>query len=342
MKFLKNSWYCAGWSSELDEGPKGITMLEEYIVIYRDSSGKAVAMTGRCPHRFAPLDQGQVIADDIMCPYHGLTFNRDGECILNPHGQGIIPPNAKLKTYPVEEKNTAIWVWMGDPELADTDLLPPETALVSSDYSSKTMSLNLPCNYQLIIDNLLDLTHAPFLHRGSLAAEADDMTEIISPDFDFKHEGDKLISNYSMPAAPPTPQLQSLFKDPLGAFNAKMIWMPASILFLDITMSPINGSETPEIIMPSTHYLTPQDAETTHYFTSVARNLEIDSPELDEEMVGFVKKAFLEEDEPMIAACQDLMGGELDLFALKPAILETDRAGVLARKILSSKIKAEA
>lgn len=342
MSFLRNSWYCAGWCHEIDEKPKGIRILDEYVVIYRGKAGQAIAMAGRCPHRFAPLDLGVVIDDDILCPYHGLRFGTDGACKHNPHGDGFIPSNAKLKTYVIAEHNTALWVWMGDSNLADRALLPAETALMSAEYSSERMALNLPVNYQLVVDNLLDLTHAPYLHRSTLAStEGMDLSEIPLPDVQFKRDGDRVSSSYHYETMPPSPQLAPYFSDPVGEFKATMLWQPASILTLDLRMDPIEGGQSESIHMPTVHYITPETDKTTHYFAAVSRNRDIHNAAADEHMRTIVAKAFLEEDEPMISRCQDLMGGNADIFELGAAILRTDVAGVQARRVLKQKIDEE-
>jgi phenylpropionate dioxygenase-like ring-hydroxylating dioxygenase large terminal subunit len=342
VKYLRNSWYCAGWSHEIDERPKGIRMLDEYLVIYRGKDHQAIAMTGRCTHRFAPLDQGVVIDDDIICPYHGLRYGADGVCKHNPHGDGFIPPRAKLNTYVVAEHNTALWVWMGDAEAADRTLLPPETALVSAEYSSVRMALKLPVNYQLIIDNLLDLTHAPYLHSSTLAnTEGMSIADIPQPGFEFKAEGDTLKSHYHFDVMPPSPLLAPYFTDPVGEFNAEMAWQPASTLSLDVRMDPLAGGQSEFIDMPSVHYLTPETADSTHYFTAISRNRDIHSTDADEHMRMLASKAFLEEDEPMISRCQELMGGNPDIFEMGAVMLRTDVAGVQARRLLKKKIEAE-
>lgn len=342
MSFLRNSWYCVGWSEEIKERPKGIRALNEYLLIYRGESGRAIAMSGRCAHRFAPLDLGDVVGDDIICPYHGLRYGPDGMCNHNPHGDGFIPPLAKLSTYIIEERNTALWVWMGDADKVDHALLPGETALVSSDYSSARLTLKYPVRYELLVDNLLDLTHAPYIHRSTLASTGGmSMDEIPVPEYEFKREGDQLHSHYRIKAMPPSPQLAPFFTDPVGEFNAVMTWQPASILTLDLTMDPLPGGQSQSVHMPTIHYVTPETETTTHYFAAVSRNRDIHNKEADIHMAMTVEKAFMEEDEPMIRYCQEQMGGRGDIFKEGAAILRTDMAGVQARRLVNSKILAE-
>src|SRR3546814_19969675 len=90
-------------------------MLDLDIVLYRRKDGEPVAMSGMCPHRFAPLSMGRVDGDDLVCGYHGLRFNQTGSCIHNPHGQGVMPPKTALRKYPAVERTGVIWVWPGAP-----------------------------------------------------------------------------------------------------------------------------------------------------------------------------------------------------------------------------------
>lgn len=71
-----------------------------------------VALRDRCPHRFVPLSLGKVVDGEIHCPYHGLRFALDGHCVLNPHGDGVIPPAAKVPSFAVEQRDGQIFVGM--------------------------------------------------------------------------------------------------------------------------------------------------------------------------------------------------------------------------------------
>src|SRR4051812_26504091 len=122
--FLRNAWYMAGWAGELGREPLARRLVGEAIVLYRKENGDPVALQDRCPHRFAPLSRGKLHQDTIECGYHGLRFDAAGQCVLNPHGNCHIPQGAKVRSYPLVEKNTLAWIWMGTPELADPSLIP--------------------------------------------------------------------------------------------------------------------------------------------------------------------------------------------------------------------------
>lgn len=122
--YPRNRWYIAAFSSEISTQPIQRTLLEVPVALYRtEGEGKVVAMYGLCPHRYYPLAMGKVEGDAIVCGYHGFTFAESGKCVRIPSqgtGAGFVQP-----TYPVEERGTFIWIWMGDAELADPAMIPP-------------------------------------------------------------------------------------------------------------------------------------------------------------------------------------------------------------------------
>jgi phenylpropionate dioxygenase-like ring-hydroxylating dioxygenase large terminal subunit len=105
-RFLKNFWYVAALSEEVQPGkPFGRIILNQPVVIYRKQDGTPVAFEDRCCHRHYPLSKGWVQADDLRCSYHGLKFGPDGKCIEIP-GQTTIPRNCRVRAYPIIEKDT--------------------------------------------------------------------------------------------------------------------------------------------------------------------------------------------------------------------------------------------
>ena len=100
MKLLLNTWYVAAWASEVEATtllPR--RLLDQPVVMFRDAEGHAHALHDRCPHRFVPLSKGQSIPEKgvVQCGYHGLQFDGTGRCVLNPHGDGVIPSAAKVR-----------------------------------------------------------------------------------------------------------------------------------------------------------------------------------------------------------------------------------------------------
>lgn len=342
MGFLRNSWYCAGWADDLGQ-PVARKLLGEPVLLYRTEGGEAVAMSNRCPHRFAPLHQGKVIGESIQCPYHGLRFGTDGMCNHNPHGDGQIPKAARVKTYPLVEKKGVLWIWLGDAALADASTIVDGGYDFVTDrerFATAKGYLRVEANYQLVTDNLLDLTHAPYLHEKTVGGKPEDSVGN-AMQYEFQQDGLSIRSNYSVGNMPPTPQMQPLWHEPVGDFWAFMSWHPACTLTLDLGMTRPGRPKTEGMLVPSAHFLVPESDTVTHYFFAIGRNVEIHDEEQTRLMAQFVNTAFSAEDEPMIRACQAQMG-TTDLWSLKPVLLQTDVASVRARRLLDELIAKEA
>ena len=189
MTLLKDTWYCAGWSTDVAGEPVHRRILGQDLVLFRDSQGKVAAMSDKCPHRFAPLHEGKVLGDTIACPYHGLRFDGTGTCVLNPHGNGQVPPGPHIESYLIEERNGTIWIWMGDRAKADPDAVIDTSFLFDREkYNRITDHHPIQGNYMLVVDNLLDLTHAQFLHPETVFGIGSDDRWVVNLDGQSKGE----------------------------------------------------------------------------------------------------------------------------------------------------------
>lgn len=170
MPYVRNAWYVAAWTHELDDGkPHAITILDQRIVMYRGASGKLVALEDRCVHRLAPLSLGRCEGDRLRCMYHGLLFDTAGEVIEIP-GQDTIPAQARVKSYPLVARHSWLWIWMGDPKSADPGLIPPTVGFDDPDYILGHGHLDYAAEACLINDNLLDFSHLSYVHAASFGA----------------------------------------------------------------------------------------------------------------------------------------------------------------------------
>jgi vanillate O-demethylase monooxygenase subunit len=128
MKYVKNAWYVAAWSPDLElDKLSAVRILNEPIVLWRTEK-MIIALADRCVHRLAPLSLGRCENGKLRCMYHGLLYDNQGKCVQIP-GQDIIPPGARVRSFPVIERHSWIWVWMGDPARADETLIPPAVGL---------------------------------------------------------------------------------------------------------------------------------------------------------------------------------------------------------------------
>jgi len=167
MNYVRNAWYVAGWSHHLEaEKPMAMTILGERIVIWKSAAGVLHALEDRCVHRLAPLSLGRCEGERLRCMYHGLLFDPDGKVVEIP-GQELIPQKAQVRSYPVVDRHSWLWVWMGDPALADPALIPPAVGLDDPDYILGHGQLDYAAEARLINDNLLDFSHLTFVHAES-------------------------------------------------------------------------------------------------------------------------------------------------------------------------------
>lgn len=166
--FLRNSWYVFGWKHELasPQAPVGRIIIGEPVVVWRDSEGTLHALEDRCPHRHAPLSVGQVEGGLLRCMYHGLAFDGSGRCVAAPLQS--TPPNASVRVYPIVEKDSWLWVWMGDPARADEALIPDAHGIENPLRPMRSNSIEYDAHYQLLHDNLCDLSHVDFVHSTTL------------------------------------------------------------------------------------------------------------------------------------------------------------------------------
>ena len=170
MSYVRNAWYVAAWEQDLaPAAPVPITILGDRIVLYRSQSGRIVALEDRCVHRLAPLSLGRCEGERLRCMYHGLLFDPDGKVVEIP-GQDLIPARARVRSYPATERHSWIWIWMGDPALADEALIPPAVGFDNARYILGRGQLDYAAEARLINDNLLDFSHLSYVHAGSFGA----------------------------------------------------------------------------------------------------------------------------------------------------------------------------
>ena len=339
MSFLRNAWYVANWSAQVTRELQSRTILCEPVVLYRTESGEAVALADRCPHRFVPLSRGKLKGDIIECTYHGLCFNQQGVCTFNPHGNGVIPKAARVKSYPIHERDGIVWIWMGEQSLADTTSIPdfPQFGDPVA-YTAVYGYLHVSANYQLISDNLLDLTHGQYIHPMFVNANGKPQDMLASP-----AEERTVWAKYRRLNSYPNQyfQMHGFPGEALADTHNEMRWNPPGSLLLDVGITKAGAPRGDGFSIPTAHLLTPETETTTHYFWSMARDFRRDDTELSKRLLQTGTDIFTNEDKPAIEAQQRSMKTETDLFAMNPVLLSTDGPSVRARRMLSELVHLE-
>lgn len=174
--FARNQWYVAAYGREVGRELLGRTILNEPIAFYRTepdgaesdgtaSNGTVVALADRCVHRRYPLSASRLDGDNVVCGYHGFTYDTSGTCVFVP-GQKRVPRTARVASYPVVEQDSLVWVWIGDPALADPAAIPRAPWLADPRWTTVGGMEPIDAGYGLLVDNLMDLSHETYLHGG--------------------------------------------------------------------------------------------------------------------------------------------------------------------------------
>ncbi len=342
MDAIKNCWYVAAWDEQLEnEKLLARTLLGRPIVIFRAPDGSPQAIEDRCPHRSAPLSLGKLTpTGSIRCAYHGLEFDGTGQCVHNPHTSGRIPPKARVRSFPVVEKHSLIWVWMGQ-QPADTSLIPDFSILDGGMEISKRDYLRMEANYALVTDNLMDLSHTAFLHEGILGSE-----QTIKADLKLTQNGHQ-VHVARMAANVPVPGLFDLMYKRDGGlvdFWADIRWDPPGCMVNDTGVTDPGRSRAEGTGIYGMHFLTPETDTTCHYHFAAARQNPISWGEpIDTEIRTKISElrryAFEFQDRIVIEAQQRLLSGLREPPAF--VLLETDLGTVRFRRILDTLLAAE-
>lgn len=335
--FLYNAWYVAGWSSDLSPGDRlGRTYLNEPIVLFRTEDGRVGALEDRCIHRAMQLSKGFVDGDIIRCTYHGLEFGTDGVCTRIP-AQDKVPSTARVRSYPVVERDALIWIWMGDVNEADETLIPSHPWHSDAAWAWKSEHYPVNGNWQLLVDNLMDLSHLPYIHPHTIGG---------NPELHFKtkthttkvENGVKVHRHMPASIPPPTYLAAKPFKGLVDRWQE--IEFEPTVLRIhtgacDVGTGAYEGKRDHGFSMLGFHGITPETERTTHYFWSMATNiLDNDIPTVVFEQTA---RTFKEDQEVLelqqVRLEADPHGAMIDIAS--------DVGGRQARQLIRRLIKAE-
>ncbi|MEQ8344748.1 MAG: aromatic ring-hydroxylating dioxygenase subunit alpha [Sneathiellaceae bacterium] len=311
--FLRNCWYVAAWDHELIDGRKlARTILETRILLFRGDSGRVVALDDRCCHRGARLSLGRVEGDCVRCMYHGLKFDPDGACIQIP-GQETVPPGLGVRSYPVAERYGLVWLWMGEPALADPAKIVDLPFMEDPAWKGIPAYMHYDASYLLIVDNLSDFAHLAFVHTNTLGGSEDYAYKTKPVSIERLANGFR-VERWHMDSAPP-PFHRKVIPDKQARVDRRNIgtmYIPG-IFALESLFAPAgSGAEKGNLAgarqYRNAQFMTPETAGSTHFFWVYLNDFEgadgnVSRSLLDSLIEGFMEdKHIIEEQQRVLDA----------------------------------------
>lgn len=339
-----NAWYQAAWSHEVEDKPFSRMVCNEALVLFRDEDGNAHALEDRCCHRATPLRLGDVVPGGIQCGYHGLIFDGSGKCVHIP-GQDNIPSQSRVRSYPIVERQEIIWIWMGEAEKADESQLVDYPWLDDQEnWPHKHALYNINCNFYLLIDNLMDLTHIPFIHRNTIGGGDQKGQVNATMDVTAKDTGVHYIRWMEGIVPPPTYVKGAGFAEGIKVDRWQEFEYIAPSTVVQWTGALEEGRGAKEsrdqkggFNLRLYHGVTPETDDTCHYFWTPLNGYKPESQEATDTLFKEIDFTFQEDVEFLEAQHAAIMANP------DQALVNTkhDAALVTARKAIDRMISAE-
>ncbi|KTT27067.1 Rieske (2Fe-2S) protein [Pseudomonas oryzihabitans] len=339
--YPKNAWYVACTPDELTDKPLGRQICGEPLVFYRDANRQVVALEDFCPHRGAPLSLGFLREGTLVCGYHGLEMGCGGKTLGMP-GQrvGVFPA---VRAYAAVERHGFIWVWPGDQAKADPALIPHLEWAESPDWAYGGGLYHIQCDYRLMIDNLMDLTHETYVHASSIGQK-----EIDEAPPATRVEGDEVITSRHMENIPAPPFWRMALRGngladdvPVDRWQICRFTPPSHVMIeVGVAHAGHGGYHAPAAVKAASvvvDFITPETETSIWYFWGMARNFKPQDAELTASIREGQGKIFSEDLEMLERQQQNLLRyPERGLLKLN-----IDAGGVQSRQIIDRLLAAE-
>jgi phenylpropionate dioxygenase-like ring-hydroxylating dioxygenase large terminal subunit len=336
--YIRNQWYVAAWDHDVDRQPIARTICGEAILLYRKFDRTVVALHDACPHRLLPLSMGIKEGDNIRCRYHGLLINCEGRAIEMPVRTEKTHKTICTRVYPVAEAHRFVWVWIGDADKADRGLIPNFWSCSDPAWTFDGGYYSIKCDYRLVIDNLMDLSHETYTHQGSIGQK-----EILETPIETREAGNEVtVSRWMASIEAPPLWRNALKKDGLVDRWQICHFLPPSSVIIDVGVAPVAAGATLEkhdqgvrgFVIDA---LTPESETSTHYFWGMTRNFDIHD-------AGFTAR-FKKQQQGVFAEDVEILEAQQRSIQANPQLkLKTfgiDSGGVFARRVIERMIKMQ-
>lgn len=336
--FVRNHWYVASWDHEIDRQPIARTICGESILLYRLFDRTVVALHDACPHRLLPLSMGIKEGDNIRCRYHGLLINSEGRAIEMPVQSERTHKSICVKAYPIVERHRFVWIWIGDTEKADPSLIPDFWPCSHPDWTFDGDYYRIKCDYRLVIDNLMDLTHETYTHQGSIGQR-----EILEVPIETHTQGNHVTVTRWMRGIDAPPFWRNALKKegPVDRWQICHFLAPSSVI-IDVGVALVAAGATLEkhddgvrgFVIDA---LTPESDISCHYFWGMARNFDINDVGFTARLKSQQGAVFREDVEVLEAQQRSILANP----HLKLRAFSIDSGGVRARHVIDRMIRAQ-
>jgi vanillate O-demethylase monooxygenase subunit len=333
--YLRDHWYVAALSSELESKPLSRQILGEHVALFRSESGEVVALADRCPHRGYPLSLGAVVGEQLVCGYHGFTFDCSGTCVAVP-GQDRIPSRADVRSYPVVQQGLWVWIWMGRGE-ADIAKLPSTRWLVDTkNWSAVSGVAKIDAAFDLLVDNLADLSHETFLHNGSIGTP-EVATTPIEVEIDEDANVVRVYRHMNSVDCPPFYSRTTGLEGKVDRWQ-DIEYSPPGFYLLHARIAPVgqpplrDGTDDHAFHMKILYGLTPSSDGKVYDFWALARDFCVGDDETDR-FLEKMQTSVVQEDVDALNILQVRANGTTESSEVS---IKIDRGGIAARRMLAS------
>ncbi len=334
---VQNQWYVAAYGREVGRDLFSRTICSESILLWRTAAGTVTAMSDRCVHRRFPLSQppSHLADDTVVCGYHGFTYDAAGVCVAVP-GQTRIPRTARLKSYPVVEQDSFVWVFIGDADRAAGTPIPRAPWLDREGYTTVSGMEPLAARASLLIDNLMDLSHETYLHGGYIGTPEVANTPITT---EVDEEAGVVYVSRHMDDADCPP----FYAKSTGITGRIVRWQdiefhPPCLYLLHSRVAPVgvlpreDGTDPDGFHVEVVYAITPETESSTHDFWAVARDFALD----DEGVSDFLRESnrtVVLQDVTALDVLENVLTGEPDGY--QELSINIDTGGLAARRIIA-------
>jgi len=337
--FLRDHWYVAALTSELTTKPMSRQLLGEHVAMYRNESGQVVAIADHCPHRGYPLSLGTVVGDNLVCGYHGFTFDCTGTCVAVP-GQERIPSRADVRSYPLVEQGAWVWIWMGK-SAPDMDALPKLKWFTEiNNWSAVAGVAKIDAQFEYLVDNLLDLSHETFLHNGSIGTP-EVATTPIEVETDEENNIVRVYRHMNSVDCPPFYSRTTGLEGKIDRWQDIEYFAPGFYM-LHARIAPVgqpplpDGSDDHAFHMKIFYGLTPATETQVYDFWALSRDFCVGDGEIDDFLVK-MQTNVVQEDVDALNILQIRAAGTPEVTEVSVKI---DKGGLAARRVLQSMVEA--